>query len=87
MNENVLQNEPEIALFVPDGDPLRYYKAITEFAVAQLKPTGSLFLEINQYLAGETAQLLHDHNFSEIEHRKDMFGNDRMLKGTFTKPD
>lgn len=87
MNANVLQNEPEMALFVPDGNPLLFYRAIAEFAVERLKPFGSLFFEINQYLAVETEQLLHDHNFSEIEHRKDLFGNDRMLKGTFTRPD
>lgn len=86
MKANVLNNEPEMALFVPDRNPLQFYQAITTFASEHLRSSGSLFFEINQYLAVETEQLLHDHNFSEIECRKDMFGNDRMLKGVLTKP-
>lgn len=85
MCSNVLHHEPALALFVPDANPLLYYKAIAEFAMGHLKPSGSLFFEINQYLATETKKLLHDHNFSEIDIRKDLFGNDRMLKGTFIK--
>jgi len=81
MNKNVLEHEPNLALFVSNDNPLLFYKCITEFAVKNLKESGVLFFEINQYLGKETKQLLIDHNFSEIELRKDMFGNDRMLKG------
>lgn len=81
MQKNVLEHEPETALFVPDDSPLKFYKGIVDFAVKNLNHGGSLYLEINQYLGKETHRLLQDHNFSEIELRKDMFGNDRMLKG------
>ena len=85
MHENVLQNEPDMALFVPDENPLKFYKAITNFAIENLNSKGRLFLEINQYLGKESKQLLEDHNFSEIELRKDIFGNERMLKGVLDR--
>ena len=80
MKNNVLEHEPGLALFVSDGDPLIFYKKITLFALNHLKTGGMLFFEINQYLGEEMKQLLEAGNFSEIELRKDMFGNDRMLK-------
>ncbi len=83
MNENVLQNEPGLALFVADENPLLFYKTISNFAASELNNNGMLFFEINQYLGKETERLLRDHNFSEIELRKDIFENDRMLKGVW----
>ncbi|HCO83533.1 MAG TPA: peptide chain release factor N(5)-glutamine methyltransferase [Arenibacter sp.] len=81
MKNNVVEHEPGLALFVSDGDPLIFYKKITRLALSHLKKGGVLFFEINQYLGEEMKQLLEAENFSEIELRKDMFGNDRMLKG------
>lgn len=81
MKGNVLNNEPLLALFVDDDNPLVFYKAITEFATKYLKKEGQLFFEINQYLGKEMVQLLEDFNFENIELKKDIFGNDRMLKG------
>lgn len=81
MHRNVLENEPDLALFVSDEDPLIFYRKIVQFSRKNLNKNGILYFEINQYLGKETEQLLSDHNFSEIELRKDMFGNDRMLKG------
>ncbi len=81
MKNNVVEHEPGLALFVSDGDPLIFYKIITRLALSHLKKGGVLFFEINQYLGEEMKQLLEAENFSEIEPRKDMFGNDRMLKG------
>ncbi len=80
MPGNVLKHEPELALFVSDTDPLLFYRCIAEFAKNNLKQKGVLYFEINQYLGKETEQLLKDQNFSEIELRKDVLGNDRMLK-------
>lgn len=80
IKNNVKEHEPSLALFVPDEDPLLFYRAIAQFSKAHLKEEGSLYLEINQYLGEETHDLLKAHNFSEIELRKDIFGNDRMLK-------
>lgn len=81
MHKNVLDYEPELALFVKDENPLQFYKSIVDFAVGHLRPNGYLFLEINQYLGKESQQLLQKHNFSEIELRNDIFGNERLLKG------
>ena len=80
IRKNVKDFEPETALFVKDEDPLLFYRAIIDFAEKHLSEKGSLYLEINQYLGAETKALFQAHNFSEIELRKDLFGNDRMLK-------
>ncbi|WP_317042090.1 peptide chain release factor N(5)-glutamine methyltransferase [Winogradskyella aurantia] len=79
MKPNVLENEPGLALFVENDDPLLFYRKITDFATQKLKKGGQLFFEINQYLGAETKQLLHKENFSQITLRKDLNGNDRML--------
>ncbi|GGI58413.1 peptide chain release factor N(5)-glutamine methyltransferase [Winogradskyella haliclonae] len=81
IQSNVIDNEPHLALFVDDDNPLVFYKAITDFAVNNLKQKGQLYFEINQYLGNETKQLLIDANFDNVELRKDLNGNDRMLKG------
>ncbi|WP_424000437.1 peptide chain release factor N(5)-glutamine methyltransferase [Maribacter sp. IgM3_T14_3] len=81
MQNNVIDHEPSLALFVPDEDPLKFYIAVVNFAADHLNEDGCLYLEINQYLGEETKQLLEKSNFKTIELRKDMFGNDRMLKG------
>jgi release factor glutamine methyltransferase len=80
MRNNVIDNEPEIALFVKDEDPLFFYRNIIDFARTNLKKEGCLYLEINQSLGDETKDLMM-RDFSDVELRKDMFGNDRMLKG------
>lgn len=79
---NVLDNEPHLALFVDNNNPLVFYKAITNFAVDNLKENGKLYFEINQYLGEETKQLLVDAGFSDIELKKDLNDNDRLLKST-----
>ncbi|WP_421812136.1 peptide chain release factor N(5)-glutamine methyltransferase [Flagellimonas sp.] len=80
IQKNVKDFEPDTALFVSDEDPLLFYKAIIDFSENNLKENGSLYFEINQYLGEETKALFNARNFSEIELRKDIFGNDRMLK-------
>ncbi|UWX53637.1 peptide chain release factor N(5)-glutamine methyltransferase [Maribacter litopenaei] len=80
MTNNVLSFEPEGALFVSDKDPLIFYRHIADFASQNLKTNGILYLEINQYLGPETCDLLSMFNFNSIELRKDMYGNDRMIK-------
>jgi release factor glutamine methyltransferase len=76
---NVLDNEPHLALFVSDNDPLIFYKKIAELATANLNPNGQLFFEINQYLGKETHDLLKSIGLKNIELRKDIYGNDRMI--------
>ncbi|MCL5246173.1 peptide chain release factor N(5)-glutamine methyltransferase [Cellulophaga sp. 20_2_10] len=85
MTANVLEHEPSLALFVSDKEPLTFYNAITNFSAKHLKDTGKLYFEINQYLGAETQDLLEQQDFVAIELRKDMYGNDRMLKGQLTK--
>ncbi|MCG2461098.1 peptide chain release factor N(5)-glutamine methyltransferase [Flavobacteriaceae bacterium F89] len=84
INNNVKRYEPELALFVSDRDPLIFYKRIVQFSLGSLRKEGLLFFEVNQYLATETRRLLENPNFSEIELRKDLYGNDRILKGKST---
>ncbi|WP_308992118.1 peptide chain release factor N(5)-glutamine methyltransferase [Mariniflexile litorale] len=81
MKPNVLDNEPHLALFVKDDDPLLFYKAITRFALDKLSENGSLFFEINEYLGNDMIQLLVKHHFSHIELKQDLFRKDRMIKG------
>ena len=80
MRNNVLQNEPYSALFVPDENPLLFYRAIAKLAKESLKENGVLYFEINQYLGEEVKTLLKNFNFSDVELRKDIFGKDRMIK-------
>jgi len=84
INKNVKDFDPDTALFVSDEDPLVFYKAIMDFSENNLNENGSLYFEINQYLGEETKALFNTRNFSEIELRKDIFGNDRMLKAKRT---
>ena len=78
---NVLNNEPHLALFVKDENPLQFYKAMIFFSVENLKKGGFLFFEINEYLAKDMIQLLNSNNFSEIKLKQDFFKKDRMISG------
>jgi release factor glutamine methyltransferase len=80
MHLNVVDFEPHNALFVPQEDPLLFYKAIADFALVNLTPGGLLFLEINESYWQETKYLLSSKGFKNIELRKDMSGKDRMIK-------
>ncbi len=79
MERHVLEHEPHKALFVPDSDPLRFYKAIAAFAGKHLQPDGLLFLEINRAYGNEVEHLLRDTGFRQVERRHDMYGNERMI--------
>jgi release factor glutamine methyltransferase len=80
MKENVLSHEPHLALFVKDHDPLLFYRKITRLAAKSLSADGLLFFEINRDFGQETMDLLADNGFGEMELRKDLSGNFRMLK-------
>jgi release factor glutamine methyltransferase len=79
IKSNVLANEPHLALFVEDNDALIFYRKIAELATKNLSLEGKLFFEINQYLGKETVELLEKMHFKNIELRKDIYGNDRMI--------
>ena len=80
MEHNVLDWEPSIALFVPDEDPLLFYRRIAQLGGSMLKKGGSLYYEINQAYGQETMEMLASMGYQSIELRKDAWGNDRMVK-------
>ena len=80
IKKNVLDNEPHLALFVEDNDALIFYRKIAELAKKNLTKNGSLYFEINQYLGKETVELLENLGFKNIELRKDIYDNDRMIR-------
>ena len=82
MHKNVIDNEPHLALFVDDNNPLIYYKYIIEFSNNSLLANGLLFFEINERFAFEIISILKDYNFVNIELKKDINGKDRMIKAS-----
>jgi release factor glutamine methyltransferase len=82
IKKNVLEYEPHLALFVDDHDALIFYKKIASLAQKNLLKNGQLFFEINQYLGQEMTDLLENMNFRNTELRKDIYDNDRMIKGS-----
>ena len=79
IKNNVLNNEPHMALFVEDNNPLIFFDKIAELAKNHLTKNGLLFFEINQYLGKETVDLLRLKGFNTIELKKDIFGHDRVI--------
>lgn len=82
INKNVLEYEPHLALFVDDNHALLFYRKIADLAGNFLKPAGILFFEINQYLGEETKAMLKEKGFTNVELRKDIYGNDRMIRAS-----
>ena len=80
MEKNVLEHEPSLALFVPDEDPLKFYRAIAEYASSALKSGGALYFEINPIYEKETREMLLKLDFKDIETKEDAFGKKRMMR-------
>ena len=80
MDQNVLQFEPHKALFVPDHDPLLFYRVIATKSLSFLKNQGVLFFEIHEDFAAEVKELLVELGFINIELRKDLQGKSRMIR-------
>ncbi|MDI1255019.1 MAG: peptide chain release factor N(5)-glutamine methyltransferase [Flavobacterium sp.] len=80
IKQNVLGHEPHLALFVSDDDALIFYQKIADMAQKSLSKNGILYFEINQYLGNEMIQLLEDKGFEKLELKRDIYGNDRMVK-------
>lgn len=83
MNANVLDYEPDAALFVPDNDPLKFYRALSQWAVAFLKMGGKGYFEINEAYSREVAELFESQGFSEVTIQEDIHGKHRIVY--FTK--
>lgn len=82
MAQNVLDNEPHMALFVPDDNPLLFYRKITDLADGHLNKLGKLYFEINEAYGKEVLQLLRDRGYADVEIKKDFNGKDRMIRAT-----
>ena len=80
MEAKVLRFEPPQALFVPDREPLLFYRKICEFGQKYLNQQGLLFFEINEALGPQTLELAEQYGYTETELRKDFYGKDRMIK-------
>ena len=80
MEKNVLEHEPRLALFVPDSDPLLFYRRIAQLGQQILRNNGLLFFEINRRFGQETVLMLQGMGYREVELRKDLYGNDRIVK-------
>lgn len=80
MEPNVLEFEPDLALFVHDANPLEFYKAIAKVASTHIKPNGLVFCEINEAFGIETASVFSQMGFSDITIKKDINGKERMLR-------
>lgn len=83
MHSNVLDWEPHTALFVPDSDPLLFYRTIAEKGLTILKSGGSLYFEINRAHGKETMEMLAALGYTNIELRKDFADNDRMIRAVW----
>lgn len=80
MEKNVLEYEPELALFVPDNDPLIFYNRIADFSLTYLKPGGLLYMEINEAMGKKMVEMLQGKGYVNIDLRKDINGRDRMIR-------
>lgn len=81
MCANVLDHEPHTALFVPDDDPLLFYRAIARYAASTLTPGGRLFFEINAAYGRETAGMMRRMGFEDVAVHRDMYGRERIAEG------
>lgn len=82
INDNVLKYEPHLALFVPDEDALLFYKAIAKFSRKHLEAGGSVYVEINEALGKNVAEVFEQNGFSNIILKKDLQGKDRMVRAS-----
>ncbi|MCD4730020.1 MAG: peptide chain release factor N(5)-glutamine methyltransferase [Bacteroidales bacterium] len=80
MKKNVLNYEPESAVFVENNNPLIFYKSLAEFGLDHLNLNGSMYCEINQYLGDETYKLFKNLGFKDVQLKKDIKGNSRFVK-------
>lgn len=86
MQRHVLDHEPHRALFVPDSDPLLFYRRIAEFGCRYLIPGGFLYFEINEALGKETAALLENYHYRQVLVVKDLFDKDRFIVAQAPNP-
>lgn len=84
MAKHVLAHEPHTALFVPDDDPLLFYRSIAHYSLSHLKPSGMLAFEINPIYAEETCKMLEHMGYEQIESKEDQYGKERIVIARIT---
>lgn len=85
MESNVLNHEPHLALFVPDNDPLLFYRAIAQYGQKALKEGGWLYFEINPIYEKPLQHMLSKMSYHNIETKKDQYGKQRMMRALKTE--
>ncbi len=85
MSDSVLNHEPNIALFTPEDDPLKFYRAISDYAKTALLPQGKLYFEINPLFAQQLEVLLKEQGFGDITFKNDQYGKQRFVKAILNK--
>ncbi len=85
MSDSVLNHEPNIALFTPEDDPLKFYRAISDYAKTALLPQGKLYFEINPLFAQQLEALLKEQGFGDITFKNDQYGKQRFVKAILNK--
>ena len=85
MSDSVLNHEPNIALFTPEDDPLKFYRAISDYAKTALLPQGKLYFEINPLFAQQLEALLKEQGFGDITFKNDQYGKQRFVRATLNK--
>jgi release factor glutamine methyltransferase len=80
MHANIVDHEPHTALFVPDNDPLIFYRAIMQFGKKRLYETGTIYMEIHEEIGKDVVKLFEENGYTNVELRKDMQGKERMVK-------
>lgn len=85
MKPHVLEHEPHVALFVPDDDPLLFYRTIADFSIHSLMPDGWLYFEVNPLYIKELKTMLAEKGFENIEVKIDLFGKERMIRAKKSK--
>jgi len=83
MEHTVLDFEPELALFVPDTDPLRFYRATALYGQGALRDGGAVYFEINPLFATEMVAMLESTGYTQVETHRDIFGKERKIKATY----
>ena len=85
MHKNVLEHEPHEALFVPENDPLLFYKAILDIGRASFRSAGVIYFEINPLCVNDLLVLGEEKGFGNAKVKKDIFGKDRFVKFSYAK--
>ena len=80
MNANVVDHEPHTALFVPDNDPLVFYRALAAFGKKRMYENGAIYMEIHEEIGNDVVKLFEENGYINVQLKKDMQGKNRMIR-------